>query len=85
MTMTPHDEHFLDRTPLGTTFPCGCTVRATFMSCDRCGYGQWGASATDVEPGGQVLLKGTCPVCGARIDGMAVVHVAPPSSSFSRT
>lgn len=69
--MTMCDEYFLDRAPLGAT-------------CDHCHYGQWGASATDVEPE-QVLIKGTCTVHGARIDCMAVVHIAPPSSSFSRT
>lgn len=85
MTLTKCDEHFLDRAPLGTAFPCGCVVRATFVKCDSCKYGQWGASATDVEPGGQVTIKGNCAVCGTSINCLAVVHTSPPSSTFSRT
>lgn len=68
--------------PLGTVLECGCVVRAVLIACYSCGVAQWGASATDVEIGGQVEVKGACPRCGSATNESATVYKAPVPAAF---
>ncbi len=68
--------------PLGTTMPCGCIVRAIFVSCAHCHAGTWGATPTDAEIGEQIPVAGTCTACGAPIAHLAVVCTQPAPAAL---
>ena len=81
--MTTHHDHTPadGPPPLGTTMPCGCTVRALFLHCDTCGTGGWCATATDADIGEQISVTGTC-TCGAPMNHPAIVCKQPVPAAF---
>ena len=68
--------------PLGTTHPCGCVARAINIVCHTCGLDTWVGTRTSAEVGEQEHLHGLCPVCGADISGLVVVHKHPPPAIY---